>query len=77
MGPKTPKLPPDIVDCHHHFYEPSKNDFSKFLGSLGAPDYPPEKWPSGVEHEALPPRCEALLLRRALRGAASSTRVEE
>jgi len=44
MAPKAPKLPPDIVDCHHHFYEPSKNAFSGFLSTLGAPDFPPEKY---------------------------------
>ena len=31
----------DIVDAHHHFFDPSKNSFSAFLHSLGVPPYLP------------------------------------
>ena len=37
-------LIPEIVDAHFHFFDPTKNSFNEFLGSLGAPAYLPEHY---------------------------------
>lgn len=42
--PAPAPMPTEIVDCHHHFLEPGKNDFQAFLRKLGCPSYPCEKY---------------------------------
>ena len=44
MAAQSLKVPADIVDCHHHFFLPSRNAFQGFLKGLGAPDYTPEQY---------------------------------